>query len=146
MPFLSVSCDAMDKEIELSGFDMAMRKDNADPDQAGNLLAFILIIPSAVLFAVSFARISIIARAVAYITAALIDAVTAFGIKAVLETQLHRQFNGLLDSVVRINIKPGFILYIAFNLILLCAGIILLVIFSRETLRELKNFDIEDTE
>ena len=150
MPFLSASCDSFNLEISFSGLDMASGKSisefsGAESARQGTPAAFILIIPAVALFIINFMRLPVIARAVLYISTAAVNAVIAFGLKFILETELKKrtgQFGGLLDSALKINIKYGFILYIIFNIILLLAGIILLAIFFRKAIHEIKNTDI----
>ena len=160
MPFLSVSCNLANSinsinsinsenmEITLSGFDMVKGKSERSATiYQGNLTAFILIIPSAVTLILSFAPLPVIARAVSYITVSVVNALIAFGMKLLLEIDLRNKINsefiGFLDSTLKINIKYGFVLYIAFNITLLCAGIILLITFFREAiLHERDNSDI----
>ena len=148
MPFLSVSCDMLNTEIRVSGIEMATVI--RDFNQAGNPAAFILIIPTVLLFVISFIRLSAAAHAIFYITVSVINTVIAFGIKLLIEIELYNRLSANqfgeafpFHDALKINIKTGFVLYIIFNIVLLFTGIALLIIFFHKTISEIRKTEID---
>ena len=127
MPIFSISCES--QELTLSGFDISFGKSVGGERQDGNILAILIIIPSAALFIFSFFIKSFIKetkRIILFKTACLI--VPVFNIFAIfvmktiaraviLQNTAELGAGSFAVNWLRnnMNIKYGFVLYIIFN-------------------------------
>jgi len=123
LPLFSVSCGS--REVTISGFEMSFGKNIGEYRQDGNILAVLIIIPSVIIFVLSFfiykfKKITLF-KTVFFIVP-VFNIFAIFVIKSVIKAVIFKkaaEFGAnsfLVGLIVRsIHIKYGFVLYIIFN-------------------------------